>query len=304
MWSESFVTGRGPGAFAVLYPKYRAPGANETQYAHNWIVQRGVEGGAIAVVLSLVGIAGAFAASRRELRARTNSVPLIAFAAGAIALITHGLVDYTLETREATQDLGLALGVLAGSGAAATVCTARARIISITAILAAGCALWPYAARPAFALDNLQFARDLAQFGEPPEEVERRLQRAVSWTPDDPRLWSELGQLSLQSNPKVAVECITKALSLNPSSAATHEGLALALAAMGRNKDAAHEIDISVALHPLDPSHWLTKAQLALEDGDDARARDAIKHAGDLPRNPVEESRLRALQARMGELPR
>ncbi|MDX2177577.1 MAG: O-antigen ligase family protein, partial [Candidatus Sumerlaeia bacterium] len=62
------LRGLGAGGYATLYHTRRIAGANETKFAHNWLVQRAVDQGAVGALLFAGAAAWALGAGARRLR--------------------------------------------------------------------------------------------------------------------------------------------------------------------------------------------------------------------------------------------
>ncbi len=299
MWREAPVLGLGAGAYEVLYPSHRVAGSGETQFAHNWVVQAGAEGGALGVGLRLAALAvllgmafaGPVGGDAQSVRHRA------ALAAALGTLLAHGLVDYTLETREGMLLLGALLGLLAGSGPQVPHSGLRGGGLALFAgALAASVPLHFSPARHELRVENAATA--LAE-GDPPAEMQKWLGDAFDAWPDDPRGPAFRGRLAMALGDGAAVGHFERAAELNPWSASAQEELAFARLRFGDGPGALAAIRKGNELHPLDPMHWLSRAEIEFALGDAAAAREGLARARGLARNPQEEARLRALEERI-----
>jgi len=111
MWREKLLVGHGAGAYARLYPKARIPGAGETRYAHNFLVQLAVELGLVGVGLFAWVIFLAVKRFAEGLRSGQANAPVCSagFSPSAVWICTgislllfllDSLGDYTFYVRE------------------------------------------------------------------------------------------------------------------------------------------------------------------------------------------------------------
>lgn len=304
MWREAPLLGRGAGAYRVLYPSHRVEGAGETQFAHNWFVQGLAECGVAGVALRVGGLGlllllagrGALAAARDGDGARACHTA--ALGGGALTLLAHGLLDYTLETREGM----LLLGVLLGAGAAGApggsgTLRGGARALLCATAIAAFAILHVRPVMHEIHVENA--AAVLSAGGDSPVEVRQWLGDAFDGWPGDPRGAAFRARYAMSLGDAGAAALFERAAELNPWSASAQEELAYARLGLGDREGALAAISRANELHPLDPTHWLSRAEIEGAAGNAEGARAALARARGLPRNPQEETRLRALEERL-----
>lgn len=313
MWRESPVMGHGPASYATLYPGHRIPGSGETQFAHNWIVQSAVETGAIGVGLRVMCFSAALALVLIAWRCRARSGDLAeahalaGIGAAALTLILHGLVDYTLETREGLLLLGALLGIAAGSAmpsadsADAAEVPSWVRAARLGAIGAIAFALYSAHFMPMMQANRIQLIADMFAAGEKPQLIVEEATTGLGISPHDPRLLDARGRARLALGDARGQEDLLAALAANPLSASMHESLALTMWSAGNPAEALKLVTQATSLHPLDPSHWLTRAELQWDMADKEGARESLAKATALMRNMDEELRMQKLRTKFDE---
>jgi hypothetical protein len=101
IWMEAPVVGHGPGGFELHYPRHRQPFANETRFAHNWVVQWACEVGIVGLGLFAGWIGVVLFAGFVAWRRFHPRDPLMAgFLSALVVMIIHGLAEFTLSIRE------------------------------------------------------------------------------------------------------------------------------------------------------------------------------------------------------------
>ncbi len=312
MWRESPVMGHGPASYATLYPGHRIAGSGETQFAHNWIVQSAVEGGVIGLALRVICFSAALALVLIAWRCRARdgeiaeSHVLAGLGAAALTLILHGLVDYTLETREGFLLLGTLLGVASGCAIQLpesdnTDVPSWMRAARLGAFAAMAAALYSAHFMPMMQANRIQLIADMFAAGEKPQLIIEEATTGLGISPNDPRLLDARARARLALGDPRAAEDQLAALAANPLSASMHESLAMTMWSAGNHAEALKLIAQATALHPLDPSHWLTRAELSWNSGDKEGARDSLAKAAALMRSMEEETRLQQLRAMFDE---
>jgi len=308
MWREAPMTGHGPASYATLYPAHRIPGSGETQFAHNWVVQTAVEGGVIGLALRVICFSAALALVMIAWRCRARdgdvaeSHVLAGLAAGALTLILHGLVDYTLETREGLLLLGAMLGVAAGCAiqppeADIADVPVWVRVVRLAGFAAMAWALYSAHFVPMMQANRLHLISDMFAAGEKPQLVIEEATVGLGISPKDPRLLDARAKARFLIGDPLAKEDLIAALEANPTSASMHEALARVEFSEGNHADALKIILRATELHPLDPSHWLTRAELSWKSGEKDAARDSLAKAAALMRSMDEERKLQELRA-------
>lgn len=315
IWRESPVLGRGPGAFEVYYPQHRVAGAQETGFAHNWIVQWGSEVGlaGLAFFLAWMGAAAALGvrwwnAARgnpHEREAMLLAAGIVAAAAGALA---HGLVEFTLQYREIYLDLCLVVGLAVGCGAAEVPArraghAAGVRVLAVPALLiliAGGFGWYQNGFAPAMA----ERARAQAEWrleDRDPQAAVEAYTRALRWQPDDPRLFEARAFARAAAGDPRGSDDVHRALALHPNSARLHATLAHWLAGEGRLHEAIAAQRDAVRLHPLDATHRMELAGMLWQAGRPEEAREELEATRDLLLTPLEKARREALATAMEE---
>ncbi len=111
---DSPILGRGAGSFQVLYPGLKAPGADESRYAHNVFLQYLAEEGLIGI-LAVAGIfAFFFYNCLKKIRKSPDDALLFAgVASGGAAFLAHNLVDFPWFIPETAAVFWLYLGLSA-----------------------------------------------------------------------------------------------------------------------------------------------------------------------------------------------
>ncbi|MBI5154019.1 O-antigen ligase family protein [Candidatus Poribacteria bacterium] len=307
-WSENLPFGRGPGGYAVYYTQNRLPGANETKFAHNWVVQWGSEAGAAGLLLF-----GAWAGASlllgcrwwRQASRAGNGVLPAAWLAGAAALLAHGLVEFTLSFRELYLDLALCLGILAGMGSRVLAHAApvqgrrnfrRVRLGGVMVLgVGAAAAWWYQQLRPAAS----EYHRDLAEAalsgeGGTPAAI-AAYGRALAWQPDDANLYEARSLLRSQSgDPTGGADDLTRAIQIEPLSARLRQTMALQELEQGRIQPAIEWQREAVRLHPLDGTHRMVLAELLWRAGLPEDARKELEPVDSLLLLPPERARFEA----------
>jgi tetratricopeptide (TPR) repeat protein len=300
IWKEAPVAGLGPGAFECLYPKHRMPGAGETRFAHNVAMQALADGGAVALTTWAVFVAAALLPWWQALRAGAATAPDAWIAAGALALLAHSMVDYTLSTREGMILLGIVLGMAPEPGAPVS---REAALRMPGAIAAVGLLL--------FLMVNVPSARGAAlerQARESYEDPEVSRSELLAMVKAGQRIepdrvaFAEIEARLLESaGSPDAPAAWRSAIALAPHSASLHESLGLALLAKGATDEGLAELRAAVALHPLDAAHRMTLADVLLRLGRPADAAEAMAATEGLFMTPLEQKRAALLRQRIDE---
>ncbi|MCB2156502.1 O-antigen ligase family protein [bacterium] len=294
IWSENWLLGAGPGSFAAYYPQHRLPGANETAFAHNWIVQWGTEVGILGLAVLLVWLVAVLALGIRWWRAagRESLLPAAFVAAGGAAL-AHGLIEFTLSTREIYLDTALVLGVLVGMGARLPLLSAKSgrralQLAFVGIVVVAGAASWWMCElRPAGA----DFYRTIAEErAEDPDDRVAAYTEALGWQPDDPRLYESRAFARRAAGDPRAIDDLRRALKLAPFSARLHQSLALFEVAAGNLDEAIRLQREAVRLHPLDATHRLVLAEFLWQAGEKDEARELVASTSDLNKSKLEDA--------------
>ncbi len=306
LWKRHPWIGAGAGGFEVYYPELRRPGAGETVFAHNWVLQTAGEAGLIGLALFCVAVVVALVlganAIRRPHGATTGATPasvaLFGLEAGCAGLLLQGLVEYTLSQRELYLDLMMMLGLLSGSGGAALaksfLLQAPASPATPTSAPAAPLrkwrAGWPLipaallwivfvlvAVPGAFSRFYMQAARDAMRDGAPPAELIGFYKRALSYDPSDPWTLAAIGQAEVESGNSRGIDFLRRAARIHPKSASIQGSLARALERTGALEAALAASRRAVELHPLSADHRLDLAERLMRIGRMEEARGVLR---------------------------
>jgi hypothetical protein len=110
MWRERPFVGHGAGAYARLYPRTRIPGAGETRYAHNFLVQLAVELGLVGVGLFVWVLLLAVKRFAEGLHSGQANALWVCTGISLLLFLLDSLGDYTFYVREIYLDFCLLLG--------------------------------------------------------------------------------------------------------------------------------------------------------------------------------------------------
>lgn len=325
LWGRHPIAGAGAGGYEVFYPQLRRPGAGETVYAHNWILQYGSETGAIGLLLFVVATAFIFRAGFKAERAaphapaeafpseaRTARIP--ALQAAAIGLLVHGLLDYTLAHRELYLDFQLLLGVLCGLSAdvpvpdAAAPCApspsaARRRfdfLLRAAIVVALFICIIQYVICPMVTRFYALAARSIAEDAGYRAEAIPEYRKALAWTPDDPWIMAHLGVAELDEGDLRGLDRIIRATRLHPYSASLQSMLAGAYDRVGSADAALEAARRAVTLHPLNPDHRIALAERLLARGRASEAREHLLDAAGKNLLPATRRHVETLLERAG----
>lgn len=295
IWAQEPLLGMGSGSYELLYPQFRIPGSNETRHAHSWLLEYLAEGGVVGLSLFvlLFGAALAFAGLHLAARRREGSANewyiQAGLLAGVLALLAHGLVEYTLAFREALLALAAVAGVLAGTALRERPLVFRGQVPAVAclgfAVLLLGSGGW-FAARselPALRVYTLRAELQQA-FEERADAVtlDRLAAGLVEADPRDPGAWEWAAHVSEQLDRPEAEERLQEAMRRNPFSARLREALALYYARQDDHEQAIALQEEAVELHPLSAPRWLHLARLYNDAGDRQAAVEAFRRTDGL----------------------
>jgi O-antigen ligase len=278
-WRTHPLLGGGTGAFEVLYPLYRQPGANETRHAHSWFFQMLADGGIVMLVVYTAALTTAgWAVARRCWAGGGDGLAMarVGMAGGLTAMAIHGMADYTFVNRETSLVFHGLLGWMAGWAAGA------GRRRWLPPVLVAAAALpclytgWT-SSRLAMAAAIRQGA--LSDPTLPPAVVMEELGRAIRMAPEDGAGWEARARLRSARHDGLAMADFNEALAREPLSARLHEAVSQHHERAGDLAAAISWQERAIALHPLDPTHHLRLAVLMHRAGDVAGARARLDHA-------------------------
>lgn len=323
LWGRHPIAGAGAGGYEVFYPQLRRPGAGETVYAHNWILQYGSETGAIGLLLFVVATAFIFRAGSRAERiaradgtaafdsdARTGRIP--ALQAAALGLLVHGLLDYTLAHRELYLDFQLLLGVLCGLSVAGGErpagkpdCSGAERrrialLLRAAIVVISGIFVYYYVVCPMGTRFYALAARSIAEDAGYRAEAIPEYRKALAWTPDDPWIMAHLGVAELDEGDPRGLDRIVRATRLHPYSASLQSMLARAYDHVGSPDAALDAARRAVALHPLNPDHRIALAERLLARGRASEAREHLLDAAGKNLLPATRNHVESLLERIG----
>ncbi|MBN1868856.1 O-antigen ligase family protein [Candidatus Sumerlaeota bacterium] len=327
MWKSAVLSGHGLGAYARLYPSTRIRGAQETRYAHNFVIQIGVETGLIGVALLGWFIFELARAARRLFVSRRASPCQWAVGAGAFLFLIDSLGEYTFYFQEVFKDFALLCGAFCAAAAGPRVEGVesptekkawRTRVLPLVSVVLFGAALWRVtvpelmARRCSQELDAVwdEMRRVLAQepVAEGPgrflfhlrQDALRFADEGVSWQPRNPVLWRrQAGAYASVGRIDEACASLRRAIALNPLSASSHASLARLEWDAGHRDEAVRLIDRAVALHPFEPDHRVERARILAGVG---RRPEALAEAREARRLSMSAREYAAADAVLREL--
>lgn len=318
IWSESWFSGSGPGAFETLYPQFRVPGSYETKQVHNWLLNFGLSVGAVGVAIFLAWVALVFVsfthlqnwlAKGGQWRHATIVSGIMA---SAIGMLAHGMVEYTMAHREAAMFLFLALGIVAGAAHNPMMAREnlecedwsfrRAPLPLLTAI--AAFAAIAFYELPGVRGEAANTRASIALMEGDAAAAMDHYSEAIGVDPNNPRYREGRALLRQQLRRPSAMVDFQEAIRLNPYSARLRERLATYHASLGQWDKAFRHQQIAIELHPLDASHHMTLAEFYLAQENVAKAREAFRQAGErVLSNDAEEQRFQEIASRLDALP-
>jgi O-antigen ligase len=240
MWREHPIWGVGPGNWQVWFPYYAEPGALQdrvltvtvvARQAHDDLLERGGETGAVGVAALLVLAIAAGVAVRRRARAADPGVRVSAAAGGGAlaALVGCGVTGFPLEMPGTLTLAGVALGLAAAAapsettvGAMATASVvrrlARQATVALSAVLllAAGVAAKRQVLGSYWLGEGVRaLRRDHGAAGG--RAAEPALERARNETPGSYHVWLRLAHAATRmDDAQAAAEAAQRALAIEP----------------------------------------------------------------------------------------
>ena len=309
MWQENPILGNGPGSFEAMYPQYRAPSSDETRFAHSWFFEVLAAGGVLGVgflTLLLGGLAGGVVNALRSGIGDRSGFVAGGVAAALVAVLGHGLLEYTASTRE-----GLLLLAVLASGVMSAGPTVEGRVPLravggvLTLVALVGFHFLVMKPGRAELLREAAWA-NLEEGGDPLESV-ALASRSIEIDPAHPAGFELRAVADRQLSGVRFVEDMQRARELNPRSARLAEEMALYHAGRGEWPKALALQKEAVARHPVDVHHRLVLARLEAGSGDLEGARRTWREALGFRSFREAEMRLRAEVAAElgleGELP-
>jgi len=242
--------GTGLNTYGVMYSQYRLPGSNETQYAHNTLLQLLAELGYLALIAAagvLLLILGAW--HRGEMRRLS---PYLLLALGI--WIVHNLIDINVYF----PSLGIVGAVLLGTllrrpfvapQALPRVGTAALATLGIVTLVFSGLVMvsseLQIRAQREYDENNLLVAADT-------------LKLATTLMPFNSSLFHDSGDINLNLYHKkqdykrldLATRSFQRAIALSPNKAGPHIGLSLCFSSANRVDDARAQLRIAERLYP------------------------------------------------------
>lgn len=288
-WGEAPWIGHGTGSYGTIYLEYRQPGSNETRHSHSWFFDFMAESGLFGTLLFLtflvvVGIRTVILLYRQ---ATTHSIPPTVFALQAallssgIAILIHGLAEYTLSFRESALVGFLALGVVSGALVSPNWRVIRPDVergvlLFLALLLMVTGAIW---LRTEARIQSAAEMRKTAAmiWGDPGLRTEAMelINNAVRSAPEDGANWETRGIFREMVRDGRALSDFEEAAARNPQSARLQERLSIYHETRGNRDLALLHQRLAVKLHPLDVAHRLRLAKLLLEKGN---KQEAISH--------------------------
>jgi len=244
-FSSSPVTGEGAGAFQKRWQQDR-PDDLKVEDAHSLYLETLAELGLVGFVLLLTALVALLAAFAARARGDERHAYAVLLAMG-VGWALHAGIDWDWEMPAVTFWL-FAVGGLAIAGAGTHLAPGRFARVGIGVGLLA---LLATPALMALSQAHLNNAYEAFKRGDCPSAIDSAL-ASTSAVSVRPQPFELMGYCDVRlGQPELGVEQMENAIKLEPGSWEAHYGLALALAASGRNPRAA--IDRALELNPRDP---------------------------------------------------
>jgi len=258
-WSIFYMhpLGTGLNTFGVMYPRYMLPGANETQYTHNSLLQLTSELGYIALAEAVIAILfGVKRWSRVQPKLAQREWVMLALAVWFI----HNLIDIDIYFASVGSIGAVLVGTLFRKLPTDMEIDRAARRPGIMLVSLAGlCSLIIIVfAGMVEVSTELQQRSQLEHDSLKPLEAEASLQKARQIMPLDSSLFHDSGEVELELSQKLhkpeyltaAQESFSRAIELSPYKVGPHVGLALCLSSRKELDKALAEIRIAETLYP------------------------------------------------------
>ena len=247
--------GAGLNSYAVIYPQFQQPGANETQFAHNTPVQLTAELG----ILALVALAPVVLYLARRLGGLHSGENIRRYLLVALMVWgVHNLMDINVYFGSLGAVGAALLGLFAWSpapgfrpdpGRMRPFAVGAAGVLAALALVSSGAIF--------VSGELLVAARTDLEFGKTGQASETLL-TAARINPFDSSIMHEAGQTELELYHRThdparldnAQEFFSKAIRLSPLKVGPHIGLALSLASEDRLEEAIDQLRIAQMLHP------------------------------------------------------
>jgi len=273
------VIGHGHNTFGVVAPALRERREPLTLYAHGLVGQSANDLGLVGLLLIGLAILGVTWQAGRTLW-RPGGDPLRqAAAAGALAALAHGLIDYDLMFSENLVFLLASLG-LCGLGATAQAPPSPRRGVGVmlAGLCVAAALLCGWRAISAARVASAEAAESCAARA-------AELEHAAAWSPPEAKLYRHLALTWLgcpelgSKRFEVAVHWCSRALAASPSNAKLEAELALTLALVGQAEEARRRADAAVQAWPQVGRVVAYRGLVRLQLGDVASARADLERA-------------------------
>ncbi len=306
---QSPVTGEGLGAYEVEYTLFRSPGANETKHPHSWLFRYLAELGIIGLALFLLFIGCiVYTAFKKtvELSKGDSKDSFFSFCgllAAVLALLFHGLIEYTFGFAESFMLFWILTGILGASILGNTVYQKQdllpARPVFLVYLLLFVLITNFLGGIPSIrAKTQLEKIEGMAYSRAPLEEILEESELFVESDPSNPKAYENRGYYRQVARWEGALEDFQKAAELNPYSALYSERIS-------RYHENQGDIDAAIAAqieatqkHPLDLGHQLRLVQLYLASGEKENAVKALEQAASLKATSTEERELQTFLER------
>jgi hypothetical protein len=241
--------GTGLNTFGVVYPQFMQPNANETQFAHNTLLQLMSELGYPALLALMAAV---IMLARRRWPEGTASSPYLTLA--LIVWLAHNLIDINVYF-PSMGVLGMVLiGILLARPRAEAIVPPQLILISVSLVavvvmIFSGLVLVASELRHQARIEseNSQIVAALAS-----------LDLAKKFNPLNSSLYHESGEICLdlyykKKDPQyleLATAAFGKAVELSPNTVGPHVGLGLSLSTANKVEEALREIDTAQRLYP------------------------------------------------------
>ncbi len=266
--------GSGPGTFGSIYAKYRIPGAEETQMAHNNYLQVASELGLGGLLTFLWGCIVFLTAGWRVITKRVSSLTftdtgaiVIGSYVGIIAFLIHSIADFNLYIPGITTNVFLLGGLLMGSEAPRSegrIPKGRTLPPAVTILLTAGLI---FAVRMPLVSERYFKQGIKANKIKKTEPAVANLQKACFYGPFNAEYHFTLGTIYKRAGMD-AIPQYEKAVRCNPGMPYYHSQLGWAYWQKGKGKNrrliekAVYELEQAVSYYPTIPRYHIQLGRL------------------------------------------
>jgi hypothetical protein len=244
--------GTGLNTFGLMYPRYMLSGANETQFAHNTILQLMSELGylAIAAGVLLLLLAVKYWSGAAKLRITERECVVIALAVWCL----HNLIDIDFYFGSVGTVGAVLIGVLFRNSEATVTPPGKPLMAGVGMVAVAAVA---FSGLVMFSTELQNRAKGEYESMKPQVAIETLMQ-ARTFMPFNSSLYQDLGQVQLELSQKrrepqyltAAMESFRRSIELSPYKVDSHIGLGLCLSASHDVTGGLKEIRVAQKLYP------------------------------------------------------